>query len=275
MGTSNKYGSPKSNNPLVPSWLEDPTGDNNNGPNKNGDQNSDQPYQPLPNPGESNRFTSFRRNFNNYIRYGDRNSLKKALSEYVKSGTGGKQKATKRMSSSIKSAARIYEFIQDIQNYSTQQALNNLGLNDLIGKPANTVLTSLTEIFCPLGGPIDDSIARNAWEESILKIAEEGFTDISLLSLDQWQAVLIDFMTKSIELRIYNDIGPQGINLPKDIQAINQIQNDLDNLIQGAVNDALHNQLILKQAIPQTEIQTIIKDIYTKAFGFLETLEEE
>jgi hypothetical protein len=176
---------------------------------------------------------------------------------------------------SRKAAGRIYGFLQDLRQSGVQQALTDLGLDNLVGQLPEVALSALTDVFCPPGGTIDESIAREAWDEAVLALSEQGVADVALLTPEQWQSVLTEFMTNSIQLRIFNDIGPEGISLPRDIQAINQIQYDLHELIRGAVDDAIGNRMDGGQTIPQAEAQAIIDDIYDRAFGYLEALEEE
>jgi hypothetical protein len=62
--------------------------------------------------------------------------------------------------------------------------------------------------------------------------------------------------------------------LPQDVQAIDQLQSDLHELIQGAVDDAIGDRLNVGQTIAQNEIQSLVTDIYERSFAYLEALEE-
>ena len=54
----------------------------------------------------------------------------------------------------------------------------------------------------------------------------------------------------------------------------NQLQSDLHELIQGAVDDAIGDRLNIGQTIPQNEIQGLVPDIYERSFAYLEALGE-
>ena len=150
----------------------------------------------------------------------------------------------------------------------------NAPLGNLVGQPAEQALAVLTDVFCPEGGPIDQGIAREAWDEAVLGLTEIDITDITEVTAEQWQAVVTDFIAKTIEFKVINDVGAKGISLPQDVQAIDQLQSDLHELIQGAVDDAIGDRLNVGQTIPQNEIQGLVTDIYERSFAYLEALEE-
>lgn len=269
MGTSNKYGGPKSNNPLIPSWLNDPdTSDNS-------DQEPLQPENPVIPVIPIRRFAPFRTNFNKYTRSGDRNSLRKALSNYVARTSGGSKTASQRMASSKVAAGNILSFINDVKHSGVDNALSKLGLNDLIGKDPQEAFSALTEVFCPPGGPVDDSIVRSAWDDAMINMLETGIDNITALTNEQWGILFKDFIALSIKERIYNDLGQNSINLPQDIQKINQTDIAMYQLIRGAVDDAIGTRLENDNLLTQSDLQTVVDEIYQSAYAFLEVMEEE
>jgi hypothetical protein len=178
------------------------------------------------------------------------------------------------MGSSIPSAARAIGFAQDVARVGVNQALTNIGLGNLVGQPAEHALATLTDAFCPAGGPIDQGIARDAWDQAVLDLTDTGITDLTEVTAEQWQALVSEFITNSIEAKVINDVGTKGISLPQNIDAINQMQADLHQLIRGAVDDAIGDRLNVVQTIPQVDIQAMVVDIYERSFGYLETLGE-
>src|SRR5260221_2610542 len=112
MGTSSRYGGPSPSSALVPSGLQgtaseeppraptEPTPGGGSpapgsGPDK-GDakekpaspQSRPKPLPPLPPPGKPGRFHSARTNFTKFAKSTDRAYLRKAVSDYVRKGTG-------------------------------------------------------------------------------------------------------------------------------------------------------------------------------------------
>ncbi|MGA3266506.1 MAG: Qat anti-phage system associated protein QatB [Verrucomicrobiota bacterium] len=298
MGTSSKYGGPSPISALIPTFLEDtprtaaPNEEIEKSPDKPLDKSGENPKEgekkpieqnkpsepkplpPLPPPASGGRFRTSRSNFNTFAESRDRGSLKRSLSSYVRTGTGGGRRAARRMGAAIPSVRRAISFVQDVANAGINQALSHLGLGNLVGQPAEQALAVLTDVFCPEGGPIDQGIAREAWDEAVLGLTEIDITDITEVTAEQWQAVVTDFIAKTIEFKVINDVGAKGISLPQDVQAIDQLQSDLHELIQGAVDDAIGDRLNVGQTIPQNEIQGLVTDIYERSFAYLEALEE-
>lgn len=287
MGTSKRYGGSSSTNPIVPSWLQmsdnpsklpedgQQAGPERIDPDQSNQDQAEHSRPPIPPSGPSGRFKSSRQNFNRYASTRETQYIRKALSGYVRKGTGGKTGASQRMGPSKRTAGKILQFINVARKEGTAQALANLGLENLIGQSPESALSALTETFCPPGGLIDDSIAREAWDEAVLSITEQGIEDIIQMTPDQWQTLFTDFVINSIELRVFNDIGLKGISLPGDIQAVNQIQDDLREIIYGAVTDAIGDRFTTGNHISQGDFQKITNDIYENAFEYLKELEEE
>jgi len=290
MGTSAKYGGPSPTSALIPTFLDVltpaiPTSEKEELPAKpetpeNPTEKADQKpvpakaLPPLPPPSSAGRFKSSRSSFNVFAGTRDNTALRKSLSSYVRSGTGGGRGATRRMGSAISAVGKAIGFAQSVARDGIDKALSNLGLGTLIGQPAEQVLAVLTDVFCPNGGPIDQGIAREAWDEAVLELTELEIADVKDVSAEQWQALIVDFITRTIETKVINDVGTKGISLPQDVGAIDQLQTDLHELIVGAVNDAIGDRLGVGQVIPQNQIQGVVTDIYDRSFAYLEALEE-
>lgn len=287
MGTASRYGGPESSSALIPSWLDEPeqeapsdTSTPDDSSSGQGEESPEIPVQPdlqrqpLPSAAPANRFNSARRSFNSAAQTGDRTALRRAVSTYVRQGAGGSRSATRKMGGARPATRRVVNFLQDVRTAGVEAALTNLGFAHLVGQPADAALAALTDAFCPPGGPIDQAIARDAWDEAVLILAEEGISDLSQVTQEQWHALLIDFITNAIEARVFNEIGPQGISLPPDIAAIDRLQIDLHDIIRGAVDDAMSNRFDNNQTLTQGEIQIVVDAVYDHAFAYLEALEE-
>lgn len=292
MGTASKFTGPSAASALVPTWLDEPEvlpppglpppplktppgggDDKDAAPPPLTQPALPDPRPPLQPPENPSRFTSARRSFNDAARTGDRGSLRRGLSSYVRTGTGGSRAATRRMGSALRAAGRIAGFVQDVRQGGAAAALVSLGMASLLGQPAEAALAALTDVFCPAGGPIDPAIARDAWDQAVLTLAEQGIADITLITPEQWDTLLAEFITNSVEARVFNDIGPKGISLPQDIRAIDQLQANLHEIIRGAVDDAIGGQLDGGRALPQSEVQATVTEVYDHAFAYLEALQ--
>lgn len=176
------------------------------------------------------------------------------------------------MGSSKRAAGRIYGFYQGAQQKGTAETLRQLGLGDLVGMPATDALGRLTDFICPAGGPQDEAIARDAFAEAVVNLAVEGVADIAALTVDQWQALFLDFMARSIEARIVNDIGTKSVTMPEDVNAAQQVERDLHQLVEGCVKDAFIETLAKGGPLQDKQIQAGMDSIYQVAFAFLENL---
>lgn len=233
------------------------------------------PLPPLPPPGKPGRFHSARTNFTKFAKSNDTAYLRKAVSNYVRKGTGGSRTAAQRMSASSQTASRIEGFVRDIQQSGIGKAFERLGIKDLAGQTPEQALTALTNAICPPGGTIDDAIPRYAWEQTLLDLAEQGTADITQLSQEQWDGLLPDFLAHSIEARLLNDIAAESLKLPQTVESVNQAEAELHQMISGAVEDAVGGRLRQDHGIPSNEIRGIIDDIYQRSYAYLDSLSEE
>ena len=303
MGTSNSYGGTGGGTPLIPSWLGSdqsdggrgappvvPPSDGNDAPSPaNGappDASPDgvtppQPggvpaaskLVPMPTAGDANRFTAARSNFTRFINSGgqDRRALGRALSSYVGTSMGGSRSAARRMVPSSEAATRLADFLGTAATSGVREALRSIGLERLAGRPMGEVLRGMTEFICPPGGSIDESIAREAFIETLADLAESGVSDLEALTPDQMQTVLELNIAHALEARICNDIGTNAIALPESPEAAAAIQEQLFDFVQGSVADAF-SATPLGQGLAAQETQVVIDRIYEQAFGVLQTL---
>lgn len=285
MGTSTPFSGPKSGNPLVPDFVDDdiagaapPTAP----APQDGDGVPPVPGAPAPRPAPMpppmpDRFRSARRNFTKFASSGgsDRRALGRAVSQYVSQAAGGSVSAARRMGSSRGAAARIAGFLGDVGSRGLQAALATLNMAGLAGRPAAEILSALVEHFCPEGGSIDEGIARDAFMETVIDLADAGVTDMANLTSEQMRTVLELYVAHTIEDRIYNDVGIKGVEVPSDINAAEAVRDQLHDFILGGVADAFSEAAIDFAAIDSTALGQTIDRIYQAAFDILEALGEE
>lgn len=289
MGTSNKYGGTPNRSPLLPSWVGDigglpgepapppvppDKGEKSEKPQKNEDgknapEKKKEAQEPPP-----KRYQTARTNFTEFAKSGGSNhdKLGRALSAYVRSGSGGARTAARRMSSSRKAAARVGGFIRDVQQVGPREALERIKCGDLVGKPANEVMHRLVDAFCPAGGPVDEGIARQAFAETVAQWSEQDLPPIDQLTVDQWQEVLVDFVSHSIELKVFSDIGEKGIEMPANAQQALNIQTELSSVIEGCVRNAFGDNAVGFTTLTDPQISGFMESIYERAWEFIEAV---
>lgn len=287
MGTSNPYGGPGGQNPLIPSWL--PGGDDGAAPPDGGDGSQpappgqppgagqqSQPPAPPPPTSVGSGLSSARGNFSRFARSGgsDRSALGRAVSGYIRDAAGGSRQAAQRMGSSRGAGSRLLGFLADAQARGATEALRALNLEHLAGRPIEEIFLGLTDYICPEVGTVDEGIARDAFIETIADLAEQGITDLDGLTPDQVQTVFELFATHAIEARLCNDIGAKVVTLPANPAAAASVQTQLKDFIARGVSDALTAARAALDALTPARALTFVAGVYQAAFEILQTISD-
>lgn len=294
MGTSNSYGGSGGAKPLIPTWLDDGSGPNGSQPTPqptvpDGDGVANPPpavsptspvigAPPPPPPApavDPRRYASARNNYTRFVSSGgrDQRNLGRALSQYVSNSSGGSRNAAKRMAVSRRSTAQLAGVLNSAIGGNAPAALRSIGLENLAGRPIEEIFLGIMNVVCPDGGAIDDSIAREAFVETIVDLAENGITDFDALTPAQVQTILELNVAHAIEARICNDIGAQSITLPQDAQEAADIQGQLFEFVERSVSDAFTlNQI--GTTMTQEQVTRTIDSVYEQAYSILQSMAE-
>jgi hypothetical protein len=173
------------------------------------------------------------------------------------------------MGSSRQAGARLYSFLADAQARGPLAAIRSLNLAALAGRSIEEIFIGIAEYVCPIGGPVDEGIARDAFVDMIADLADQGVTDFNALTPTQMQTVFEMFVTNTIEARICNDIGKNAIKLPSDVATVEQVQAQLHDFVSRAVSDALSANPNQGGALAQQQALDYIDTIYEAAFDML------
>lgn len=288
MGTSNSYGG-QQGGALIPSWLGGGNADSSDGAagqpddGNSGDGGGSPPEVPAaPSPASSranprNQFKMPRTNFTGFAKSGgnDRGKLGRAVSGYVSSSAGGSRQAAERMGSSKTAGAKLAGFLSSARSHGVREALRTLQLENLAGRPIEEIFIGLADYICPEGGTVDEGIARNAFIETIVDLAEFGITDLDSLTVDQMQTVLELYATHAIEARLCNDIGTKINIAPANVQAFERVQAALHDFIFRGVSDALTQARAGLEALTPDRTLQFVGHIYERAFSILQTFGEQ
>lgn len=292
MGTSGSSRGPGSGTPLVPTWLDEPTsspipgnsddatsGDdgeqdsdslNNQAPSQQG---NDAPRPTIPLPPVAIRFQSARNNFSRFSKSGgsDGGALRRAVRDYVRSGTRGSRNATRRMGSSRATASGALGIFGGFQHDGVENTLRRLNLNNLVGRSTEEILVGLTDTICLDGGSIDEAIARDAWLETITELDSFGIGDLDALTTDQVQEVFLSFIAHAIETRLFQDIGINGLHMAASISAIANFEAQFRSYIRRAVRDSFSSDMAHLPTLSDKNINDIVDQTYREAWELLET----
>ena len=271
MGTSSPNPGQKPTTPLLPNWSDSappvdpqlPLPPAGNNPEENNNQ-------PLP-PVENNRFRQSRSDFTRYLSSGghSRASLGGAISRGISSGYGGSGTASRRMTASRYAASNLMNYLGNIQREGLDATLKKISKEDLKGKPPKEIFASLVDVICPSDGSIDVGIARDAFIETIIIQSDDIDKDLNFTD-EQINTIMIQFISKTISLRLFNDIGTKYDFSELDTVSAIQIQESVDGFIFDSVRNELNNQLSqVDKGIGRNELDPIVSMIYEKAFEIL------
>ncbi|NCS98082.1 MAG: hypothetical protein GW762_05835 [Candidatus Pacebacteria bacterium] len=285
MGTSNPNGGSSGSNPLIPSWLVDPAGtstensdtaetvDNPNEDSQTGSEEQSIPTVVV----DHQRYSPARSNFTRFTKSGgrDTNSLRRAVSSYVRRSSGGAKNATTKMGSSRKTASKLLGFLQEASNNGIESALKSLNLESLSGNSMNELFIELTDFLCSEAGTVDAGIARDAFIKTIADVNEEQVIDDGTLSYEQVQTIFELYITHTIEDMILNEIGTNIIFQTQTLDDADLVQAQLHDFIRNGVSDALSNSGNKINQLNQNEIGSFVDNIYESTFNLLSALYEE
>ena len=284
MGTSGSSRGPNSSTPLVPTWLDEPDAeplpDGNTVALEDDGASDDQCNQndttmrpaieppPLP-----KRFRSARKNFSAFAGSGgnDRAALRRAVRDYLRSGTQGSRRATRRMGASRAAARGMLGVFRGFLRDGVDATLRRLNFADLVGRPAADVFLGLTDFICPDGGSIDEGIARDAWLETIVDLLQLGIENLDGLSTEQIQEVFLTFVAHAIKTRLFQDIGTNGLRMAADLSAVEAFESEFQDFIRRAVRDAFSSDLTRLPNLSVQDIPNIVDETYQTAWELLET----
>lgn len=281
MGTSTPYGGPGSATPLIPSWLGSATPESAPGEGQDGvpHPDSDKPptpsdKPPIPHAADPQRFSGARNNFTRFAGSGgsDRASLGRAVSRYVSTSSGGARQAAQRMGASRGTGARLLGFLADVNARGMSEALQKFNLDSMAGRPISEVFVALADHICPGAGTVDEGIAREAYIETIINLADEGLADLETFTSEQMNTVFELYATHAIEARICNDIGTKLVTMPLNALVAHQVEKQLRDFIRGAVSDALTSARESTPNMTQNHVFAFVDSVYESAFSILQSL---
>jgi hypothetical protein len=291
MGTASSYGGSAPGNPLIPSWLGDanappadqdaaaadpvaaPAGDAAEAPAE-APAGTIPAVAPAAVAGITADFGAARGNFSRFAKSGghDRRALGRAISSYVRAGGGG-ARAAHRMGASPTAGAALVGFLADAANRGVAEALRTLNLPGLAGRPAAEIFGALIDVFCPEGGTIDEAVARDAFVEMIIDLAEIGIEAITDLGPDRMPQVFELFAAHAIEARLENDIALKAVSVPANTAAAQRVQDVLREFVRRAVHDIVARADDLR-TLTQERISGWVDVVYAQAFELLRVFGE-
>lgn len=273
MGTSASSMGPGAGVSLDPGWLDDielPNQDNTQ-PDDQNDDNSENTNQfdgkewdnnEKPDMAPKFRFASARRGMGEYVRSGNKDSLRKSLGHYSKTGMGGAKNLSKRMRISTKVAANFFQTFQslrDNENFALGKILSELQGR---GANANEIIDTIIDNVCPNGGSLDEVSCRDSGRFALSEFMNQNpDADISKLTDDQIWSLTGTFLGNEAFSRIQLDIGQafekQDVSAVERVNRMNEMKDYLQSEISVQLNRLRNSdsQTIDMQKLFQTAIK--------------------
>lgn len=218
MGTSASHSGPKSGVSFDPPWLDDiDSPEMPVAPSQNPQETPNVPSLALP-----ARFGSARRNLGDYIKSGNRDSLKKALGHYSHTGMGGSRNVANRMRHSAKIASRLFTSFSSLRE-GNEPTISNIILNYRIENiDVYAMIDAISRHICGDGGSLDETSPINSVSSALSDLFDKNpDIDITALSDDNIWSLVSSFLSYEAFSRIQLDIG-QGFEA-KDIPLADRI----------------------------------------------------
>lgn len=291
MGTSASSNGPKNGSPLLPPWADDnfdpqeqpqrppqePPEEQPEDQPDNNDENpqSDEPPVILPTP---KAWGTAKSRMTGYTNNRDRSYLNKAAKSYIHA-RGGPAGAARSAMSGRQMTANFGNFLTSVLRNGINSTLQSMGLDMLIGKPANIVLMSIADKISPIGADQENSVARNAaidTMEYLYNKYELNTEDITKLDSMDKEAVVDAFefcVASYIFERWLDDLGKRlEINAISETEAV-RMEQEVKEYVFEAVKYDFNDYDIISSGFSSNESERIIEQIYREAYMHLEVIE--
>lgn len=272
MGTSKRYGGPQ--NGLLPTWIDD-VSPGASAPQTTG-PGTQIPQIGVPEPtaqaSSAAGLSQARSNLSRFARTRDGAALRRAVSQYVRQGTGGASGAARRMGAARAAGSQLLRFIGDVQRNGAAAALQRVNLGNLAGQPATTVFVALAEVICPPGGRVDEAISRQAMLDTIADLAEQGVDSFDSLSRDQLVEFFLGYVIHTIEGRVLADLGKNALDRTISADEAILVQQDLHDFVEGSVRGHLGTLLDGAEAMAEADLLERVERIYEASYTLISAI---
>ena len=293
MGTSASNGGPKGSSPLLPDWFNPspPDGDNpdtpqdgnndsdgqNDSTNNNDSVNNDSPEQNNSDiPNQSSDWGKSKGALTRIAKSTSGSSIQKAGRKYV-SGLGGRRGATRAAAQGRITGGKYASFLGAIASGGINNALQNFGLDNLVGKSSEEICLAIADSIAPAGSTNDEAIARDALISTLdslySKIQENGndFTNVDSLSLDQIRETLIEYVSNYVFNKWMYELGSAiEKGSVTESEAIN-LEIEIKDLIYAETFERYRDVPIETFNISDQSKNAMIEEIFQTAYSTLES----
>jgi len=173
------------------------------------------------------------------------------------------------MGASRDAARGVLGLFREFQRDGVPATLRRLNLGDLVGRPLEDVFSGLTAVVCKDGGSIDEGIALDAWVETVAELEGLGVDDPTRLTPDQMRDIFLAFIARTIEGRLLQDIGANGLKVAADLAAIEAFERQLRGYIRRSVRDSFSSDISMLASLTDRQIHEVVDGTYQDAWDLL------
>lgn len=178
------------------------------------------------------------------------------------------------MGASRTAARGVLGALRDFQRDGVNATLRRLNLGDLVGGSLEEVFTGLTDAVCRDGGSINEGIALDAWLETVADLEDFNVADPAALTPEHMRDIFLAFITHTIEGRVLQDIGANGLKVAADLAAIEAFERQLRDYIRRSVRDSFASDINTPASLTDWQILEIVDRTYEDAWELLATWED-
>jgi len=175
-------------------------------------------------------------------------SVGKLMGHYVQAH-GGSRRAAQRMSAASRTGAKLGGFLAGVQREGLTQTLVNVGLGDLVGQPAPSVLRGLVDYLVGPGSLLEEDIVRWAlfdYQDEIFS-ACEGYEELDaalsqLIETESIAAILKRFFGFCIYRRFRTHLAEHLMKVASSARAAKRLLKDIKEFIFSKLDVRTHGQ---------------------------------
>lgn len=180
-------------------------------------------------------------------------TAREALRDYIRTNNGSRNISRGGGdvggSRSVQRTGRnIARFAARVQDAGLDEALREVGLGNLIGQPAETIIFGLVDRLCDDGGTFDEVDARKALEDLYEEMLEEAETyeDVEEVLQERMHAdALEDLLSRFFGHYLFHQfcrIHYERLVGNAGEQVVNSYMSDVQDFIQAVLEDKMYNR---------------------------------
>lgn len=293
MGTSSSYGGPSGKNPLLPPWALEPSGQPTPPPpvqpppaNQDG-TNPDQPVQDngggqvqttppiallrVPIPSISWRGP---KGIVSRMANGGGGSWNSTSRSYTRAH-GGSGASARSASAGRATTGRLGGFLADVARRGVTEAARTLGLRDLVGRDAQSLLAAFIDILAPAGALLEEAVARMALIETLselfdsFEVESKGISALDALDADGVKEVVVLSVTNYVNERFQQELVNCIERGTVSEQDANQMMSEAKDFITGIVAIDLESIDVLNFDWNGSEGKAFVESVFQSAYSLL------